>query len=289
VAENLLENNIFGSPRLEAVLNRLYDLEKILGGSAEMFWLGGFPGYQFDIDPTLDLSGDTDMLEKMRTSIESYMHSLQRWIRTQGVEVKQLQPTVSDPSMHIIAQIQMISSATGIPQRILMGSERGQLASTQDGDNWNERVEERRVSFGEEVILRPLIERLVTAGVLPEPENDNFDIFWPDLQDDDEERNSRISMNRMAALRTYIESGAQDIYPPEVFLANELGLSQSEIEDIMSEYVQGVQDELDQIRQERDQLLKEKQTQPHTIPPQGGGGSDGTGTGSPSSFPPSEE
>ena len=37
----------------------------------------------------------------------------------------------------------MISAETGIPKRILTGSERGELASSQDRDNWFERYPER--------------------------------------------------------------------------------------------------------------------------------------------------
>src|SRR5262249_32982076 len=38
LAENCLENNVFGSPRLERVYNTLDDLMKVCGGSAETYW-----------------------------------------------------------------------------------------------------------------------------------------------------------------------------------------------------------------------------------------------------------
>ena len=38
VAEDLLENETEGQPRLQVVLNRLFDLEKIVGCSSERFW-----------------------------------------------------------------------------------------------------------------------------------------------------------------------------------------------------------------------------------------------------------
>ena len=46
VTTELLESEVYGIPVLESVWNRLLDLEKLVGGSAEMFWRGARPGYQ---------------------------------------------------------------------------------------------------------------------------------------------------------------------------------------------------------------------------------------------------
>jgi len=43
IVDDSLESEVMGTPRLEAVFNRLYDLEKIVGGDAEMFWRGASP------------------------------------------------------------------------------------------------------------------------------------------------------------------------------------------------------------------------------------------------------
>src|SRR5690606_25975697 len=42
IADNRTTSEIVGTPRMKDVFNYLYDLSKILGGSAEMFWKGGF-------------------------------------------------------------------------------------------------------------------------------------------------------------------------------------------------------------------------------------------------------
>ncbi len=44
VADNRGTSEVLGEPRQRPVWNRLYDLRKILGGSGEMYWRGGFPG-----------------------------------------------------------------------------------------------------------------------------------------------------------------------------------------------------------------------------------------------------
>ncbi len=71
----------------------------------------------------------------------------------------------------------LLSGATGIPRRILLGSEAGQLASEQDRANWAERIEERRTSFAEPVILLPFIRKMQDAEVLPQ--TDDIEIEWP--------------------------------------------------------------------------------------------------------------
>ena len=40
IVDDILESEIEGLPRLEVVFNRLLDIEKIVGGDAEMFWKG---------------------------------------------------------------------------------------------------------------------------------------------------------------------------------------------------------------------------------------------------------
>lgn len=174
VAENLLEDDTYGIPRLAQVYNLLDDLLKVAGGSAEVFWLSGRQGLQADIDKDLEL--DAADAAALSDELEEYMHELRRFIRTRGVKLNSIgadAPSAEGPFNMIIS---LIASTTGIPKRILMGSEAGQLAAEQDRANWAERIEERRTNFAEPVVLHPLIKGLQQAGVLPESE---FEIKWP--------------------------------------------------------------------------------------------------------------
>ena len=51
-----LESEVYGTPVLESIFNRLNDLDKIVGGSAEMYWRGARPGYQAIIDPNFSMT-----------------------------------------------------------------------------------------------------------------------------------------------------------------------------------------------------------------------------------------
>ncbi len=54
-ADGLLEDNVFGIPRLKRIWNLLDDLEKITGGGAEAHWKRADQGMQLDVDPSVNL------------------------------------------------------------------------------------------------------------------------------------------------------------------------------------------------------------------------------------------
>ena len=178
VADGVLEDDIFGSPRLKRVWNYLDDLDKVIGGSSEAVWRTVDRGIQFDLDKDLELTPEDE--EDFSDEIAEYYLGLKRYIKTKGITTKVLGSEVPDARGPVEAIIGLISGTTGIPQRILMGSERGELSSGQDERNFNSRVRERQLSFAEPVILRPLLNKFISIGALPEP-TDRVNIKWPDL------------------------------------------------------------------------------------------------------------
>jgi hypothetical protein len=60
-----------------------------------------------------------------------------------------------------------------------MGSEAGSLASEQDRANWAETIQNRRETFAEPCVLRPLIMRLSEIGVLPKVKPKDLAFEWP--------------------------------------------------------------------------------------------------------------
>ena len=185
IAENLDENEVYGTPRLEGVYNLFDDLTKVVGGSAEFFWRIADRGIQFDIDPDLEMDSDDEAA--LTDEIDEYIHGLKRAIKTRGVTAKVLGSDTADPRGPYVPLIALISGYSGIPQRILTGSERGQLASSQDRASWNERIEERQRVYAEPCILRPLIDLFISIGVLPEVE---YEVEWPALLPQTEDERS---------------------------------------------------------------------------------------------------
>jgi len=228
VAEDLLEDNVKGMPRLQAVYNRLQDLELITGGSAEMFWRGGFPGFGLAAQPGATMG--TQDLENLQAEMESYLHKFQRYIRTRNVDITQLSPQVADPSNHVSVLMDMISSATRIPKRILLGSERGELASSQDERNWAQYIDARRKDFCEYGIVRPFIDRLIEASVLKDPPF-GYELTWDDLMSATAKETAEIGLIRSRSLRNYADSmGASMFVSPPLFFEVIMGLTKEEID-----------------------------------------------------------
>lgn len=229
IVRSSLNNDIYGTPVLQKVFNRLVDLEKLTGGSAEMFWRGARPGYAGKLDEGFSLSpNDEDALLKQ---LDEYEHNLRRIFINRGISMEPMSPQVSDPSSHVNIQIQMISAQTGIPKRILTGSERGELSSSQDTDQWKETIQSRREEYAEQVVLRPFIDKLIAYGVLPAPKEKNqYGIRWVDLYAIGDKERAEIGKIRSEALRQYAsQPGAEFIVPPDAFLEYFLGLSGDEI------------------------------------------------------------
>jgi hypothetical protein len=228
VAENLLEDEIYGTPRLECVLNHLYDLQKVTGGSAEMYWRGAFPGFAFELDPEADL--DADDLDSMTEQIDDMIMNLKRYIKVQGVTVNQLSPQVVDPKGQVEVQLQQISGASRIPVRILIGSERGELASTQDGDNWSKVIQSRRETDCERW-LRSFVDRLIEFEILPAVKD--YMISWPSLTSEKEKENSETAFNLARAIQSYVQGDGEQVMPFDIFLTRVIGVPQDEVDGIM--------------------------------------------------------
>ena len=256
--EELLENEIQGAPKLEVVFNRLKDLEKLVGGSAEMFWRGARPGYQGKVDPEYQMTPGTK--DDLQDQIDEYENNLRRIMVNEGVSLESLAQQVSDPSNHVDVQIQMISAVTGIPKRILTGSERGELASSQDKDNWLDMIQTRREEYAEPRIVRPFVDICTSAGVLPAPK-DVYSLQWSGLWEQSDKEKADVGKIRSEALKNYGASPTnQDIIPPSAFLKMMLNLNDDQIELIEQQQEQARLDEENDFEEfEEGEIIEEEE------------------------------
>jgi len=245
VVEEPMENNIYGIPRLEGIYNRLDDIEKILGGSAEMFWRNASPGKVAKADPEYQFG--TEEKDDLQTQFDEYEHNLRRWLKVQGVDIKNLETNIMTPRDFIEVQLNAISIATGIPKRILMGSERGELSSNQDEKTWNNLVRERMENFCTPEVLKPLIDRLIEYGVLPEPIDNTYKIDWKRMSAIGEKEKAEISHIKTQSIKEYVTSpGADMLVTPEIFLRDILDFDEETIAQIKS----GTNDDFDLLLKE---------------------------------------
>jgi hypothetical protein len=263
LVEELVEDEVFGTPRLEAVYNRLVDLEKMVGGDAEMFWRGARPGYTGEVQPDYQMT-DT-MFKDLKSQIDEFENNLRRVLINEGVTYKALEQQIADPTGHVEIQMQMISAVTGIPKRILTGSERGELSSAQDKLEWIAYVTSRREEQNEPMILRPFIDKCIEIGVLPAPASP-YVIVWDKLFSLSDKEKVEIGRLRAEAIKSYATSSAQDLFPLDLFMELFLSLDKTQIEEVMNRRKEGFEDE-DEIMKEEEEIVGGIGKTPQQFPP----------------------
>lgn len=227
-----LTSEMYGVSKLKPIINRLVDLEKLLGGDAEMFWRGARPGYTATAKEDYELGVEEE--SALMEELDKYEHDLRRFIVSKGIDIAALETQIEDPSKHVDTQLQAISAQTGIPKRILIGSERGELASSQDRDQWKELILTRQEEHAEPVILRPFINLLIKYQILPSVEE--YTVVWDDVFAPSEADKAKIGKDRASALKDYVDSPvASIVIPPGLALRYLLGLNEEQIQEALKE------------------------------------------------------
>lgn len=263
IADNLGSSEIFAAPRMQPVFNRLYGLRLLYGGSAEMFWKGAFFGLSFETHPQLGGEVDTDPAD-LKTQIEQYMNGLQRHFALTGMTVNSIAPQVVDPSAHIESQLDAICIQLGIPKRIFTGSERGELASSQDDRTWNNRLRHRQNSYITPRIIVPFIDRLILLGILPIPK-DGYSVVWPDLDSLSMLEQAEIAVKKTEALVKYVQGGVENLIDPANYLTRILSFTDEEAVEILdaamaNEEPLTISDE-EEVEGKAAEMIKEQQRQ----------------------------
>lgn len=266
-----LTSEVIGVSKLKPIINRLVDLEKILGGDAEMFWRGARPGYTATAKEDYELSDTAE--SDLMGQLDNFEHDLRRFLVLKGMDVQALETQISDPLNHIDAQLQAISAQTGIPKRVLIGSERGELASTQDADQWKELVKTRQEEHAEPTILRQLIDTLMKYKILPMVEN--YNVMWDDVFAPSEKDKADVGKIRAEALKIYTDSAlASEVLVPALALKHLLGLNEEQVQEALQEMEKQQTEEdrlFNRIAQQEEELAarqaeRERETEMREVP-----------------------
>jgi len=234
VADNRECSEVYGISRLQCLFDNLYDVKKVSGSSAEMFWKGGFPGYAFELTPEAIAMGAEIDAESVKEQMLLWSQGLQRWLALTGVTTKSLTPQVADPTGHVDVHLKLVAVSLGVPYRVLLGSEEAKLASVQDKRTWNGRVAKRQNGYITPMLIRPFINRLIALGCLPEPK-EPYSVEWPDLNASTDDDVAKIALNRTESFAKYVEGGVDALIPPRQFFTIIHKMSDSEAENILKE------------------------------------------------------
>ncbi len=237
VADNLGSSEFLGVPRQQAVFNRLYDLRKIYSSDAEAYWLNVVMKLFLETQPNPEGSSGIEVdMDSIKADMEKFYTGLQRFGLLQGLTAKTVSPQVVDPTAHVDIQIEAICIEKDIPKRIFTGSERGELASSQDKSRWNGRLMGRNQRYTTPRIIVPFTDRLIWVGILPEPEG--YSVVWPDLDALTEEQQAAIALKRTEALAKYIQGEVESVVAPLDYLTRIQGMPADEAEAVLEARVE---------------------------------------------------
>lgn len=233
LADNRLDSEVYGIPRLQRVFNRLDDLIKIVGGSAEASWLNMRPGTLLTTQEGYELGADSETQQRIQDEIEEYLHGMARMMTLEGADLKSLAGQIMNPKEPFEVLISLLAAASGIPQRILLGSAAGELASAvQDEKQWYGHIAWRQQNYAEPEILRPLLDTWVAYGVLPKPGSGGYQVgelaadgeswTWPPL--------FQLSEKDLADVRSANATAARALADP---VTGELPLTQEEVRELL--------------------------------------------------------
>ena len=215
INRNSLENTSDGISDLKSIYNRLDDLEKVVGGSSQIFWLNARGGLTIDTNYGGDDTQYKNFITAAKKQLQNYSEGLERFLTFDNAKINPLELKVWSPKDNYDIILKNIAAAVGMPLRILLGNEAGEMASTQDETSYWSRVREERFLFSSQKILIPFINFCMQYNELPKID---FEIQWDDDILISELQKSEIIRNKSIAIQAYFNSlSAQHYYPPEVF------------------------------------------------------------------------
>lgn len=219
VAEGLLEDEVYGEPALRSVWNLLLALEKIVHGGPEASWRRADPGLNFNYKgipgATDDMPLTPEEIKRVEEDADELVHGLRRILVTSFMDTNQLGGPASSQVTQFAANaeslVRQISATTGYPSRYLLGTERGELASSQDDDNLANRAAEMRREFAIPN-FRAFIDRLVTYGALRAPREDVYEVSWPEVDELNKEEQIAVLVQIAQANAAQVAAGQKPFW-----------------------------------------------------------------------------
>lgn len=239
VADNLMKGSeIIGAPRAKVILNNILSLQKLYGGSGEMYWKGAFPGLAISTHP--QLGGDV-MMNKQTTKeqIEQYMNGLQRYLLLMGLGATSLAPQVVDPTPQIDKQIEAICIKGGYPVPVFKGYEVGENAGSMNTEEWHARIKQRQQNHITPRVVCPFFNRLINIGVLPLPTS-GYRVYWPDITSQSEKDRADIGSIKIATIANYLKSGIAQVLSAEDMLIKFVGMNETEARTAVAKAKQAI-------------------------------------------------
>jgi hypothetical protein len=171
---------------LKAGVNDLLSIEKIVGAGGEGFWKIAKASPILEMDKEADLikmakamNIEPDKIaDVMNQQVGDWQRGFDELLMVQGMTAKPQKVELVDPEHFFMNALQCFAASFDIPLKVLVGTQTGERASSEDASQWNQTCNFRRKNTVIPNILQ-IVNRLEGCGILKE--NPEWFVDWTDL------------------------------------------------------------------------------------------------------------
>lgn len=175
-----------GDSALKAGVNDLLTIEKIVGAGGEGFWKNAKQAPILEMDKEADIQKMAKAMgvpvdkiaEVMNEQAAAWQEGFDELLMLQGMTAKLPKIVLPDPEHFYMNALQSFAASFDIPLKVLVGTQTGERASSEDASQWNQTCNFRRKNTVIPNILQ-IVRKLESCRVLKE--NPEWFIDWTDL------------------------------------------------------------------------------------------------------------
>jgi len=179
------DGTLNGRSALEPGYNALLDMEKIRGGGGEGFWKNAKSGLTLEIDKDVKLSdvaaaqgiSAQEFVDQLDDQVGDLNRGFDKSLLLQGIKATPMQVNLPSPEHFFAVAAQSFAASWSIPMKVLIGSQTGERASTEDSEEWAKVNMGRRTNQAVPAIMT-FVNRLERVKVLPQKD---WFLSWTDL------------------------------------------------------------------------------------------------------------
>ena len=181
-----MDGTMDGDSSLKAGFNDLLTIEKVVGAGGEGFWKTAKGSPILEMDKEADIQKmaramgipKEEIVDAMNKQAADWQRGFDELLILQGMTAKPQKIELPDPEHFFMNPLQTFAASFDIPLKVLVGTQTGERASSEDASQWNQTCNFRRKNTVIPNILQ-IVQRLEDCGILKE--NPEWFIDWTDL------------------------------------------------------------------------------------------------------------
>lgn len=175
-----------GDSALKAGINDLLAIEKIVGAGGEGFWKNAKQAPILEMDKEADMQKMARAMgipvdkitDIMNEQVADWQKGFDELLMVQGMTAKLPKVELPDPEHFFMNALQSFAASFDIPLKVLVGTQTGERASSEDASQWNQTCNFRRKNTVIPNILQ-IVDRLEGCGIIKV--NPEWFVDWTDL------------------------------------------------------------------------------------------------------------